>query len=1179
MVATNRVAPTIGDASIRILPDITGFGPQLSREIGQRSTLIAGAFGAALAAPLALSVGAAIEFERTFAFVRKTVDATEEEFSQLEEGIRDLATTLPATTTELNAIASVAGQLGVGVGQLEEFTETVAKLGVAAESIDADQAALQLARFVNITGGSLDDIDKLGASLVDLGNNFPALEGEILNFSQLIAGAGTTLGLTQADILGLSTSIASAGIRAERGGSSISRLILELQQASAQASPRLQVFADLMGLTAEGVQELVESDPGEAIVRIIENFGRLSEEAPADAIDVLDALNLNTIRVRDTMLRLGIAANVVRDAVDRGNTAFKEGTALETEYGKFAETASAQLQVLKNTLSEIFIEIGQSFGPAIQFLIDLGSGFLDFLQSIPTPVLTAITVLGGLSGTVIALGAAFLYSLQFVGRLLALFGPVRIAAGGLIPLLKSMAFTMTEYGTATAVAGRHTAGAVTGINAVRASATLATPAMFGLTASMGPIVVGIAALAAAGYLLYQRFQQISSTTVSVSDAVDSLSSSISPAVEMVKNFDGALGELEGDREVSVSFALENEEAINALRRLTEDSRESFGSQILFQLLIDGVPPEEAVRQVRKLFDAAGFRLPVTLDIENASDIVDELAGQGPAIAAGIEKFSGQLVRGFSPGWLSSFMTPELNIIEDDLDNLAQTLFDLAVTAESPAEARRLWSEFEEAIRDSSLSAQAQDDILSSLAKRFIDVADVAGTSTFMVNDMSEAMEQFNQIGVVNPFSVFRPNEFGQATEQIERVTSATTAAAAEANIAIDQSLIGWRTYETVTLSAADKMQIAIDRYKTAVTGDMEATVEAFRSGIPILSEYSSEVDLELQEATDSIVRYAQDEAKWQALREALTGRISEATLAAIESTSLPERAALSDAILGDSDSAREAALNWLATVEAVMTDPSALEGLDLSDFTITGDKAFTVLPEIDIDSPIRVPPSVREQVSDDIFETVESAFSEAGETGVFQSAEDLYRVAAQLGIEAYENEDPATRAIIESFTGLELPADVVSSLQSIGFDAASGVFEGFNTFGLADRIGEAIGGASSGSVVNRVRQVGRMSSPSRLFAERVGLPIAQGIAAGIDEGAPQVMRSMESLMAFSGNAPQPTLPASSPHPSLGVAEGLVQNITVNNPTVENLETSTKRALATARTAALLARPAPGLRRR
>src|SRR5690606_10371551 len=60
-----------------------------------------------------LSTKAAIDFESAFAGVRKTVDATEEQFAQLETGMRDMAQRLPATASEIALVGEAAGQLGI----------------------------------------------------------------------------------------------------------------------------------------------------------------------------------------------------------------------------------------------------------------------------------------------------------------------------------------------------------------------------------------------------------------------------------------------------------------------------------------------------------------------------------------------------------------------------------------------------------------------------------------------------------------------------------------------------------------------------------------------------------------------------------------------------------------------------------------------------------------------------------------------------------------------------------------------------------------------------------------------------------------------------------------------------------------------------------------------------------
>lgn len=1163
MPATNVVAPSIGSASIRILPDITGFGPNLSRELGQRAPLIAGAFGAALAAPLAASIGASIEFEDSFAAVRKTVEATEQELDSLAQGIRDMATEIPVAATQLNEIAAVAGQLGVEVGNLEEFTEVIAKLGVAADSIDPSTAATEMARFINITNGSLDEVDKLGAAIVDLGNKFPSTEAEILRFSQLIAGAGTVLGLTQADILGISNAVASAGIRAERGGSSISRLIMEIQQAALQGGPKLQTFAEVLGITTEAFQEMVANDPKEAIVGFIEAFGRLSDTAPADAIDILEDLDLNTIRVRDSLLRLGIASEVVRDSVETANTAFAEGTALNVEAEKRFATLASALKVLGNTLHEVFITVGDAVAPAIGFLVDAGQAFLNVIKAIPAPVLATGTVLAGLSGGAIAVGAAFAYSLQFIARLVQFLGPLRREAGGIIPLFKQMAFTVGETGT-------KAAAAASGIDAVRASASIAGRSLLaniGLFTAWG---VAIAAVVTAFLLLKDRMEEVGETTIDVRDAVTALSDSMGPATEQVENFAGTIDSIPDSKDVTVSFAVQNQEAITLLRSLTEEGQAAFGAQMILQLLIDGRPPAEAVAAVQRLFVLSGLELPAELKITNAEDIFDVIASQGQALADTLINVAdpiGSIISKINAtggtDFLSKLFVPELQKVEDAAASVSQTISNL-VLAGNPRDAIRIWEDFEDAIRESNLDLVEQEALLKFVSREIGRLSGLADFDPSNVTDMISALQEFAQ-GGVDPFNLavdaFSPESFRIARDEVNASTVAITGS-------LQTSSVAFLEYQQTLESGSVAMQRAINEYETGVTTGLESAAERMREGIPVLSEYSGAVDLELQKATDSILLFVQDEAKWTQLRSVLEGRLSTATLEALDNLSTGQRASFADAILGDDETAKTAALNYLSLLEESLRDPEALADLDLSDIKITDDNAFSVIPNIDLDSPIRIPPSVREQVGEDVISALEEAFDAKGMQGVFDNAADVYRAAADVGIDAFVEKDPGGTAILESLTGLTLPADVLDDLKGIGFDAASGVFEGFVDFGLADKISDRISGSTSGSVIDQIQTDARMQSPSKLFAEKIGLPIAQGIAAGVDAGAPEVVRSTNAIFDSIVPPSAPGMPSvgTTGAPSTGVVQNF--NIAFNNSDIRHdaIEDS-RRVIGVLRTAA------------
>ena len=101
--------------------------------------------GGAVAGGLLYAAKAAIDFESSFAGVRKTVKGSEEDFAALSGGLRELATEIPINVNELNDIAAAAGQLGIQTPSILGFTETMAKLGVTT-NLSSEQGATQLAR-------------------------------------------------------------------------------------------------------------------------------------------------------------------------------------------------------------------------------------------------------------------------------------------------------------------------------------------------------------------------------------------------------------------------------------------------------------------------------------------------------------------------------------------------------------------------------------------------------------------------------------------------------------------------------------------------------------------------------------------------------------------------------------------------------------------------------------------------------------------------------------------------------------------------------------------------------------------------------------------------------------------------------------------------------------------------
>lgn len=381
-------------------------------KVGNKLSIVSAGIGAIAGG----SLKASMDFESAFTGVEKTVDGTTEQLANLKQGILDMSTELPSSAVEISAVAESAGQLGIQTDNVLAFTRTMIDMGNST-NLSSDEAATSLARFANITQMSQKDFDKLGSSIVDLGNNFATTESEIVEMALRLAGAGHQVGMSEGQILGLATALSSVGIEAEMGGSALSKAMVKMQNAvemggeelntvlkktrmslrelellSANnsmgfkgladeigmtstelkqlitAGTNLEDFASISGMTAEQFKKAWKEDATGALTAFIKGLGT-AEERGESAIVLLSEMGLSEVRLRDSLLRAANAGNLFNSAIETGTKAWKENTALTNEANKRYGTTESQLKTLKNEVAKLGIEFGNELAPSLRQII------------------------------------------------------------------------------------------------------------------------------------------------------------------------------------------------------------------------------------------------------------------------------------------------------------------------------------------------------------------------------------------------------------------------------------------------------------------------------------------------------------------------------------------------------------------------------------------------------------------------------------------------------------------------------------------------------------------------------------------------------------------------------------------------------------------------------------------
>lgn len=353
---------------------MTNFGNTL-QNVGGKMTGLGNTMTAGVTVPIVTGVGAvvksAMSWESAFAGVKKTNDEVVDSngnvvysYADLESGLRNLTSQLPASHEEIAGVAEAAGQLGIKSQDVVSFTKTMIDMGEST-NLSAEDAASAIAKIANITGMTSDEYQRFGSSVVALGNNFATTESDIVSMANRLAASGTLVGLTNQEILGLATAMSSVGIEAEAGGTAMTQTLGAIEAAVAAGGEDLQKFAKVAGESSQEFADKWKARPVEALQDFIKGLGRLDEQGTSATL-VLDDMGLSGIRQSNMLKSLALAADTMTGAVDMSNKAWNENTALTNEASTRYETTESKLRILKNQVKDAAIDMGGPFVDALR---------------------------------------------------------------------------------------------------------------------------------------------------------------------------------------------------------------------------------------------------------------------------------------------------------------------------------------------------------------------------------------------------------------------------------------------------------------------------------------------------------------------------------------------------------------------------------------------------------------------------------------------------------------------------------------------------------------------------------------------------------------------------------------------------------------------------------------------
>lgn len=447
---------------------IKSFGEGIDKVTKPLQIAAVGAVGAGVAV-----TKAAMEYETAFTGVKKTVEGTPEQLEKVNTEIQDMSKRIPVSAAELANLAATAGQLGVDANHISKFTEVTAAMGVAT-NLAGEEGAATLAQFINVSGDSLDNVDRVGSAIVALGNNTATTEADIAHMALRMGKFGNTVHMTSDEVLGYSAALASSGIEAQLGGSAIGRTWLDIQGAVSGNTETLQKYAKYAGTTAEDFKKQWSTDASGAFNGLIKGLS-----ATDDLTAAMMDLGINNTQDQQAVMALANNYDLLEKCMNLSSGAYKENTALMKEANTAYGTTASQIQLAKNAVNGAARSWGNLLLPEVTKGAAAVGGFADKIANADEG--TKKAVISGAKAVVIT-GAA-------VKGTTSLIKGIGGTVEGIANIKKGIDKVKTVAGTGGA------------FSAIAKGAAAAGSAIL----PVGAAIVGVTAAVGAGKLIYDSY--------------------------------------------------------------------------------------------------------------------------------------------------------------------------------------------------------------------------------------------------------------------------------------------------------------------------------------------------------------------------------------------------------------------------------------------------------------------------------------------------------------------------------------------------------------------------------------------------------------------------------------------------------------------------------------------------
>lgn len=396
-----------------------------------------------------MPVKMAIDFESSMADAAKTMDGMRDaggkltpKYYEMQNIIKGMGRELPLAHEEIARLFAAGGQLGMNdVGELKEFATMSAHMSVAF-GMSSEEAADAIGGFRTALKMNLSEVRTTLDLMNQFANTSSSTEKGIAEIVSRIGPLGNVAGVSAKPLTALAATLDSMKIQPEIAATAIKNMMLSMVAGTAATKGQRAAYAKL-GIDVEKLARDMQRDGPAAILAVLEAVQKLEKHEQASIMQEIFGKESLTA-IAPFLDNMELAKKNLRMVSDEAAYA----GAMQKEFNNRSKTTANALQLAKNRMSELGINLGSVLLPPLNQLLELTgpvvSVFADWAAANPTVVTSLMGVVGGLVAVKVGMLAARLAVSGVRSAFLTVSAPVQLLRGGFQALRRSMDITGTS---------------------------------------------------------------------------------------------------------------------------------------------------------------------------------------------------------------------------------------------------------------------------------------------------------------------------------------------------------------------------------------------------------------------------------------------------------------------------------------------------------------------------------------------------------------------------------------------------------------------------------------------------------------------------------------------------------------------------------------------------------------